>query len=344
MKNLRIGLTPLFLALITTVYAQDVAKPILPIEITGSIDSYFRYNLNSTNDATNGGAIAPPTSFANTAGFSLGMANVVLSHSSERAGFVGDLVLGPRGEEAVFGSEPPSNIVNQLYVYLNVSDKATLTLGNFNTFLGYEVISPTGNFNYSTSYMFSYGPFSHTGFKLDYAADNGLSFMGGVFNVTDATESNPTNNYFGGLQLGFSKDAGSVYLNSLFDKDFFQIDLTAGYDVTDNLYLGINSTSASDNFVGVAGYVQLATSDALSFGVRAEQFVDKGLGLLTLDESVFELTVSANYKVENLTFIPEIRFDTFSEEDFVVTEIDATGTPELGKSLSSFILAAYYTF
>ena len=45
----------------------------------------------------------------------------------------------------------------------------TVTLGNFNTFLGYEVISPAANFNYSTSYMFSYGPFSHTGMKLDFS-------------------------------------------------------------------------------------------------------------------------------------------------------------------------------
>ncbi|HAE72380.1 MAG TPA: porin, partial [Flavobacteriaceae bacterium] len=42
------------------------------------------------------------------------------------------------------------NIVNQLYMYWNVSDKVTLTMGNFNTFLGYEVISPAANFNYST--------------------------------------------------------------------------------------------------------------------------------------------------------------------------------------------------
>ncbi|MDO6749851.1 outer membrane beta-barrel protein, partial [Gilvimarinus sp. 1_MG-2023] len=81
-------------------------------------------------------------------------------------------------------------IVNQLYVYYNVTESTTLTLGNFNTFLGYEVISPAANFNYSTSYLFSYGPFSHTGIKLDYAATEDLSFMLAAMNGTDNTDYN----------------------------------------------------------------------------------------------------------------------------------------------------------
>ncbi|RQH20296.1 hypothetical protein D5R40_32140 [Okeania hirsuta] len=55
-----------------------------------------------------------------------------------------DLVFGPRGSDAVFASPLYSNsaqIVNQLYAYWNVSENATLTMGNFNTFLGYEDLS-----------------------------------------------------------------------------------------------------------------------------------------------------------------------------------------------------------
>ena len=93
-----------------------------------------------------------------------------------------DLVFGPRGEDAVFlsGTLRPggsSNIVNQLYVYWNVTKKITLTMGNFNTFLGYEVISPIDNYHYSTSYLFSYGPFSHTGIKSDIVLTEDWSLM-----------------------------------------------------------------------------------------------------------------------------------------------------------------------
>ncbi len=124
--------------------------------LSGSVDTYFRGNISGGNYDT-----APGSSFANQPGFALGMINLVAGYEGEKVGFVADMVYGPRGADAVFGSPAGSaQIVNQLYAYWNVSEKVTFTLGNFNTFLGYEVISPTANFNYSTSYLFSYGPFS----------------------------------------------------------------------------------------------------------------------------------------------------------------------------------------
>ena len=151
----------LILVLSTSIIlAQDSLKSKLSLE--GSIDTYYKRNLSTNNTG-----LSPATSFANGNGFSLGMFNLISSYESGKTGFVADLVYGPRGEDAVFLSTGSSNIINQLYAYWYVNDKVTLTMGNFNTFLGYEVISPTGNFNYSTSYMFSYGPFSHSGLKAD---------------------------------------------------------------------------------------------------------------------------------------------------------------------------------
>ncbi len=337
----------ILLGLTFSLYAQDESEP-AGLTFSGSADAYFRTNLNTSDDPSSGETIAPGSSFANLPGFSLGMVNLIGSYEGEKVGAVADLVFGPRGAEAVFGSPAALNIVNQLYVYWNVSDAVTLTMGNFNTFLGYEVISPAGNFNYSTSYMFSYGPFSHTGIKADIALGGGFSFMGAIMNPTDATDYNPSNDYVAGAQLGFSNDAGGAWLNTIIDpeNDFFQIDLTTGFDVTDAVYLGLNATSASDAFVGGALYAQLAASDALSLGVRGEYFQDKGLGLFTLDESVIDFTVSANYTVGNLTIIPEVRIDSFSE-DIVVTEVDATDptiATDVAGSLSSFVLAAVFSF
>ena len=322
MKNVTLTLLLLLLAL--GLFAQEEAETeeASPLSISGSVDAYFR----STSDA-------PVTSFANRNGFALGMVNLIAAHEANNVGFVGDLVFGPRGEEAVFGSAAPSNIVNQLYAYWNVSDKVTFTLGNFNTFLGYEVISPTGNFNYSTSYMFSYGPFSHTGIKADIDLGGGLSLMLGGFNQTDATESQPIGaDYYGGAQLGYDFGTGSAYLNTLFTDGFFQIDLTAGVDLTESLYLGVNATDASDAFTGFAGYLQLATSDALKLGARVEYFKDKTGGILgsTGESSVVDFTVSAAYTVGALTIIPEFRVDSFSAD-----EVDG---------LSSFMVAAVYAF
>jgi hypothetical protein len=52
------------------------------------------------------------------------------------------------------------------------------------TFVGYEVISPVGNFNYSTSYLFSAGPFQNAGLKATYAFSDKVSLMAGIFNDT----------------------------------------------------------------------------------------------------------------------------------------------------------------
>ncbi len=317
----------------TTLWAQEDEGP--AFSVSGSVDTYYRVNINAANDPDGKGYEVPATSFANGSGFSLGMANLVASVEGEKTGMVADFVFGPRGNEAVFGSVFGSNpIVNQLYAYWNVNESLTLTLGNFNTFLGYEVISPTGNFNYSTSYMFSYGPFSHTGAKADIALGD-LSFMVGVFNTTDATETSPDGQYFGGFQVGYK----GTYVNLLFDDDFFQADLTAGWDLTDAFYLGVNATTASDNFYGGALYLQNSFSESFALGLRGEYFSDEGVGALTVAENVIDVTLSSNIKVGELTLIPEFRVDIYSDDEI---------TPEVGEtpqsSLASFLLAAVYAF
>lgn len=338
------------LSLSFNAFAQEEETSAPALSISGSVDSYYRAVLSGgSNDASSGASLAPTTSFANQTGFALGMANVVLGLEGENSGFVADLVFGPRGTDAVFlSTTASSSIVNQLYAYWNVSDAVTLTIGNFNTFLGYEVISPTGNYNYSTSYMFSYGPFSHTGLKADIALGD-ASLMLAVLNPTDWTDFNPTGDYAFGAQLGY----GGAYLNSIISEDFYQVDLTAGWDLTDAIYLGVNATKAKDSFTGAALYVQNSFSDAFSLGLRGEYFKDEGVGAIAMDENVIDLTLSANYSIGALTIIPEFRVDMLSYDGFEesndgwdLTDPDNPFTinPVYGKSLSSFTLAAVYAF
>ncbi|MFC5627015.1 porin [Algoriphagus winogradskyi] len=393
MKKIQLLLVALILIGTTSSFAQDVIiiEEEEPSKLTfsGSVDAYFRTNFNGPNKGDN--FQAPATSFGNLPGFSLGMANIIATYEGEKVGAVADLVFGPRGEDAVFGSPlyaggmaGSSQIVNQLYVYWNVSDAVTLTMGNFNTFLGYEVISPTANFNYSTSYMFSYGPFSHTGLKADFALSDKWSLMAAVMNPTDMTEFNLMGTYTLGAQLGYSTDAGGAYLNFVYgDQDgkldmdaplvsgqssmgsLFQVDLTAGFDVSESIYVGINTTynttsageqytgsSISDldgdgaGFLGFAGYLQATTSDVFSIGLRGEYFsvFNGGLGgVVGLDAqgdgSVFAATLSGNVRVhKNLTLIPELRMDSMSEDFFTDNDMNAS------KNLSSFMLAAVFAF
>ena len=344
--------------------------------LSGSIDAYFRQNITTLNKVTDQGYPAPGSSFANQPSFALGMANAVLSYEKGNVGAVADLVYGPRGTDAVFNSTTASSsIVNQLYVYWNVSESVTLTFGNWNTYLGYEVISPAANFNYSTSYMFSYGPFSHSGLKADFALDDNWSAMLAVMNATDFTDFNPSGSYTFGGQLGYSTDSGSTFLNLLYgdqDGDYtdqgmgegagstFQVDLTTGYDLSDSFYLGLNATynttDAGDladdyGFYGVALYAQAALSDSFSLGLRPEYFSQFGTGINGFDAiggadaegdaNVFAVTLSGNAKVGPLTFIPEFRLDSASEDVFLDSY---DGTPTFTGSLGSFLLAAVYSF
>ena len=328
----KIILTSLFLALSLIMKAQE--KEEKSFSLSGSIDTYFRGNISGGNYDT-----APGSSFANLPGFSLGMINLVAAYEGEKVGFVADMVYGPRGADAVFGSPVGSaQIVNQLYAYWNVSEKVTLTMGNFNTFLGYEVISPTANFNYSTSYLFSYGPFSHTGIKADIALSEKTSLMLAVMNPTDATEFNPTGSYAFGAQLGFS----GQYLNFLLDSGAFEIDFTGGFDLSDSFFLGVNAAYFSGDdapgFYGVALYPQIATSDSFKIGLRTEFFQETdgdfgAIGTGVEDSSVFAATLTGNYSIGSLTIIPELRLDAASDAAFVGD-----------KSLSSFALAAVYSF
>lgn len=333
------------LAISFTVFAQEEEEEDSPLTISGSIDTYVR-------TAPGYEGAAPGTSFANGNGFSMGMLDLIASKEFGKVGFVGNVVFGPRGQEAAFGAPGGLQFVNQLYTYWNVSDKVTLSMGAFNTFLGYEVISPTGNFNYSTSYMFSWGPFNQAGLKADFALSDNFSLMLAVMNPTDVLETNTFGNKLtAGLQLGYSGDFGSIYLNSRYGDysgELFQGDLTAGFDLSDAFYLGVNATILDDGgagFSGVALYPQVAISDNFKLGARGEYFAIKGEYLGDIigydtngDGSVIDLTFTGNIGVGKLTLIPEVRFDLTSEDFYVNKD------GEIGKTLPSLIFAAVYSF
>jgi hypothetical protein len=349
---------------------------------SGSIDTYFHTTFKNQN-AYYGDAYAPSSSFADLKGFGIGMVNLIASYSGDKAGFTADLVFGPRGQAAVFGTASGQAIINQAFAFYKFSDKLTLNLGQFNTFLGYEVISPTVNFHYSTSYLFSWGPFNHTGARLDYAAENGFVAKLAIMNPTDLVEFNPVNTYTLGGQLGKTSDKGGIWLNFLYgDQDgtlnadnsqaldtsfgnLFQADVTLGYNLTDKFYLGFNASSQSvaagqevdisgdivdsaadaSSFLGFAVYPKITLSESFSLGLRAEYFSIKNnhLSIIGLDSNgdgdVMEFTLSGNYKVGGLTFIPEFRIDKTSEDSFFEGSIT-----NMKSVLPSMNLAAVYKF
>lgn len=298
--------------------------------LSGTVDVYHSSNLKDNSLGSIGILSDVPAN-----GFGLGMVNTIFSYEKGKAGVVADLAYGPRANAA----NAYEGAINQLYAYYKASEKVTLTLGQFNTFYGYEVISPAGNFNYSVSYLFNAGPFSHTGLKVDYAASEDLSFMFAVTNPHGITAgANPTNDY----QLGFQTGYKGQFFNLAYGADGFgftdvlYLDYTGGFDVSESFFLGLNaaysnSSDADSGYQGVALYLQNTFSDKFSLGLRPEFYTTtSGAG----DSSVTAFTLTGNYTLTNsLVVIPEIRYDTSDD-----------GLVPFGKSVTGATIAAVYSF
>lgn len=318
-----------------TLFAQEEAKK---LTISGSVDAYFQTYLSAPdNSGTSFG-----TAFAEQSGFALGMGNIIATYEGEKVGAVLDLVTGPRGAGATFNTDIVDGIVNQAYVYWKVSEGTTLTMGRWNTFLGYEVIAPAANFNYSCSYLFSNGPFSHIGVKADFTLSDDWSLMLAITNPWDTNDISSTGEYALGAQLG----AYGQFLNLYYDSGKndglgFEIDYTGGFDVSDTFFLGINA-AYNDNdgsgFYGVALYPQMATSDSFHIGMRGEYFGLHG-GANPSEESVLALTLTGSYVIDNLIIKPEIRLDSWSNSTPYVNN-DGLASD----NLAAFTLAAIYNF
>lgn len=344
----RLLLLSFFVASVFAASAQDTTKADPPLIISGSVDTYYKYDFSKHSNI--------PTSFAtDNNSISIGMIDLALKKKVGKASFVGELSFGPRGQAQSIPNSDDGNSfhIQNLYVSYDVTDKFNLTGGYMATFMGYEVISPAGNFNYSTSYLFTNGPFQNPGFKATYAFTSKVSLMAGIFNDSwnAYTSVNQVNTF--GAQLMLAPVKGwTAYLNVLTGKlSGTEFDLTTSYQITDAFKLGLNAATfkpadvvGTGGFTGVALYPQLAVSKDVTFGLRGEYFKTKTGSYTTAGpapgSSVFATTVTANIKAGPLTVIPEFRLD--NNKDVNDGFINKSGAPT--KNASQFVLAAVYAF
>lgn len=333
---------------------------------SGYVDAYYQYNFIETSNSEE--PIPFPTSFTGqTNQFAIGNVNFLAEKTLGKVSFVGQVGFGPRAiagnsdsnSEFIDAGDNFASTIQQLYVTYSPSDAVTFTLGNFGTFVGYEVIDAPANVNYSTSYLFSNGPFYHTGAKVDFALGEGFGAMVGVFNDTDSKIDVISGKHIGG-QLSAEVGGLAAYLNVLTGKEVegpnddetdddlyeFQVDLTATYEVNETVSLGLNAssygTSVDGNgrggFFGTALYGTFGFSEDFDLGLRAEYFTNRAAEDDDDDQaSVLAITASGNFTVGDLRIIPEVRFDAGNDEFLVGDDLDDT-------SIASFILAAVYSF
>jgi len=351
--------------------STTAAKTPPPVSISGSVDGYYRYNFDDPKGGTNN-----KTSFTNSQNsFELGMATLRADHSFGKVSATADLGFGRRAAEFSYNDSASNQnlaAIKQLYVTYQATSKIKFTLGKWGTHIGYEVLDAYSNRNYSMDYMFSYGPFFHTGIKADVTLSGTTAFMVGVANPTDFSSTSSSTkvaiaqfstgtkdgkwkgylNYQGyyGVSTPYVLNSGTAY--TLY-KNLSQIDLVVNGTLNSKWGIGYNGTyqaindGSSKDWWGSALYLNYDPKSNLGFTLRGEYFSDKdGIKLAQFDGDpykgdVTDFTLTALWKVEsNLTIMPEIRLDNTSKDGFFAKSNGVTST----NSTVSALVAAVYKF
>jgi hypothetical protein len=306
-----------------------------PLTFSGYVDTYYFANFNGVQ--SNLGASGFERIFDQKANnFQVGLAQLKTTYSTEKVTGVIDLTFGNHGDLGNYGN-PISPLgaqfgstglaLKQAYLTWKMSDKVSLTGGQYGTNVGYEVIDAPVNFNYSLSNMFGNGPFYHTGIKLDVAATDKFAFMLGITNGLDSKDDNNKAKGFQGQISLKPVDGWSVYLNyfgsdeGIDEKNMTSwYDLTTSYQVTEKMLIGLNAVTgknATGTWGGAALYLNGKVTDKFSLGTRIEYFDNSKGGIYLVDAdgagvSTTGITLTGNYDVSpNLKFKPEYRFDSY---------------------------------
>ncbi|QIX61822.1 porin [Hymenobacter lutimineralis] len=334
--------------------ANDSTAHAPPYKLSGYADVYYRYNFQNPKDAPYNNL----TSFTNSHNsFELGMISLKGEHTIGKVGMVADIGFGRRAEEFSYADDKTRFIIKQLYLTYSPTEKLKLTAGSWATHVGYESVDPYLNRNYSMSYMFSYGPFFHTGLKADYQLTPKTTLMAGVANPTDlksasampkvliaqvGTSSGDDKikayfNYQGGRQLDSLRlQQGDVVLTYAFTPQFsFSYNGTVQYR-SERTETGWQKGTT---WWGSAGYVNFDPAPWLGFTLRGEYFSDRK-NILGFDQDILEATLSANLRKDNLTLIPELRLDSGQQTGGLF--VNSAGN--VRKSTTTALLAAVYKF
>jgi hypothetical protein len=342
-----------FLALAAfTSFAQEDSTKKSSWTFTGFVDGYFRsdFNQNLSNNRT---------SFTNSNNkLALGMVSAKVDYAYKNFSFTADFGAGKRAEEFAYNDKGVLSYVKQLYASYAPTDWLKLTAGTWATHVGYELVDPYANKNYSMSYMFSYGPFLHTGIKADFTFGT-TGFMVGVANPTDYRKAPTDSKKFVLLQWSqaINEDI-KLYLNYVGGQrpgdsaKTRQIDLVVTAKINDEFGIGFNGTvnsiklqtnstyATSSSWSGAAVYLNYDPVEKLGLMLRSEVFNDKNqlaaLGSALSGTSILANTLSANVKFGKFTIIPELRHETAGKNIYFAKD-GASKNSDV-----SFLIGAYF--
>lgn len=323
--------------------------------VSGFVDFGYSYNFNGRR------ANAYRGFDVNANSFILQNAEAVVSgKTDEDVAYRVDVNYGNDASvQNVFdGFAPATSQVNLQQAYVSSIcplTGGTVTFGKFVTFHGAEVIEAKDNFNMSRGLLFNFAiPLTHTGIKWDKGFSDGKwTTMLGLVNGWDVMRDNNKGKsihaavgYVPSSKVSINvsgthgpEQAATVPPTPSTEKNARSlVDTVIKVVPSDKLTLVLNHDwgveeglankpdQGTQNWSGIAGYVNYAFNEEKSLAVRYETFTDEGSRLLTdvdangaFDDEVTmnSLTLTLQCKKNAVTTRLEYRMDSSDEDVFV---------------------------
>ena len=301
----------LMLGFVSTASADKALELIKDIEVHGFLTSSYNYNFAQPSTRTNALRVYD----FDDDSFKLDNVEFVLKKDAAEVGDVGfrlDLTYGFSGPQvnksaggpAVGGADVTDDDFDlQIgFVQYNapVGKGLLVDIGKFATHIGSEVMDGYDgyNYNFSRSFLFNLGPFTHTGVRVQYALTDTIGLLAMVSNGQDnTTDTNDGKgfggqiswavcesavvylNYFGSAEAQTGEPDNSDDLRNYFDtvievslSEKLLLNLNAVYGSEDNAS-GLNS--GTHNWWGFSGIVRYDVNNWFSLNFRGQTFHDE---------------------------------------------------------------------
>jgi len=219
----------------------------------------------------------------------------------------------------------------------NLGEGTTVKVGRFATHMEWELFQAPDRPFVSTSYLFQYNPFTHTGIWATTQLNDTWSVGNGIATGNDTFFDQPTNRatYLGQLKWAPKEGKTQVLFNvTVTNPQFKASEAFAFYNVynlqvihkfndkltyvLDTAYSHITDVPdiGNTNWYGAVNYLLYAHNDKWTSSLRAEVFEDTS-GFRTGFKGLYtELTYGVAYKAKDgLIIRPSIRYDNNSESN-----------------------------
>ncbi|MBC8288299.1 MAG: porin [Nitrospinae bacterium] len=358
------------LGLTSTAHANSALELLKDIEVHGFASSSYSYNFDQPSDNVNRLRVYDDDDNS----FKFDTGELVIKKDATNIGDVGfrmDLTFGfsgPKTNKATGTAAATTDDDFDLqigFVQYNapIGNGLLIDFGKFATHVGAEVMDGYDGWNYtfSRSFLFNFGPFTHTGVRMQYAVSDTVEVLGVLTNGQDNQTDNNSAKGFGGQVSWAPVDNVALYFNYFGSaesqtgdtkntndlRNFY--DVVADIGVCKNVSLNLNFLYGSeDNANGVnldaewwgfSGIVRYDVNEWLSLNFRGQVFDDKDGFRSSTVQKLTAFTFTPEVRVNNNMVVrAEYRHDDSDATPF----IDSNGTAKDTQDTVAFNALFYF--